>query len=288
MLGDGHEREDLLVRAIGRIGGREATDTLLKYLEKPAIMGTTAREIERILGAGGDPVVLAKVEASLESNSTKKRISMLHVLGAARKPEHAAAIRKLLAGETDSNVKRAAIVALGRIGDPESADVLLKLAQGSDPITANQAVSALHTIRDRETVSSLMKSWDKLDDRARHAVMGAAARVSSRPTKDVVKVARDSLYDSNERVRCDAVLVLARSGNDEHVEAIGAFLRGAKSSRERSRALDALRRMGSAKAAEEALRSIGSLPASQQDSVRARFEKIAEEHARLRKVPGKR
>jgi len=279
MLGDGHEREDLIARAIGRIGGREAADTLLAYLEKDAINPTTAREIERILGAGGDPIVLAKVQKSLDSSSAAKRISMLHVLGASRKKEHSAAIRELLEGELDPRVKGAAISALGKIGDPESGLMLLQLAQGSDPTTANRAINALQMVRDPKTVSSMVQKWDKLDDNARRAVMGAAARLT-RPGDDVVKVARDTLYDDNERVRNSAARVLGQSRKDEYVEVLGSFLRGAKSSRERAVALSSLERIGSAKAVEEVLQSLGTLPERQQESVRLRFERIQKKFRR--------
>jgi len=279
MLGGSHEREDLIARAIGRIGGRDATDTLLKYLEKPAIDPTTAREIERILGAGGDPVVLAKVQKSLESASPEKRVSMLRVLGGARKKEYAESIRNLLESETDPSVKGAAISALGKIGDPESGMMLLELAQGSDPTTANRAINALQMVRDPAAVTAMVAKWDKLDDKARFAVMGAAARVP-RPTKEMIQVARDSLYDDNERVRNKAALVLGRSRNDEYVEVLGSYMRGAKTSRERSVAIMSLERIGTAKAAEEGLRSVQSLPTQQQESVRLRFERILEKRRR--------
>jgi len=288
MLGEGHDREDLIARAIGRLGGRESADTLLAYLEKTPINPTTGREIERILGAGGDPVILAKVEKGLASANAEKRLSMLRVLGGARKKEYAAAIRAMLDGETDPRVTGAAISALGKIGDPESGELLLTLAQSSDATTSNRAVNAITSIRDSKTVNGMVKNWDKLDAKARFAVMGAAARVL-RPSDEVVKVARDSLYDDNERVRNYAARVLGQSRKDEHVEVLGSFLRGAKSTRERSVALDSLRRIGSAKAAEEVLRSIGSLPEQQQGSVRDQFQQIAEKHERIRRGnPGAR
>ncbi|MHC4955003.1 MAG: HEAT repeat domain-containing protein [Planctomycetota bacterium] len=287
MLGDGHDREDLLARAIGRIGGREATDTLLAYLEKPAINPTTAREIERILGAGGDPKVLKKVEASLASKSVEKRVSMLHVLGAARKPEHAGAIRDLLASDSDPRVQQAAVKALGHIGDPASGKLLLELAQSSDKALSNQAITAIHSIRSPKTIGVLVQNWSRLDDKARFAVMGAGSRLP-RPTPEIVQVAVDSVDDPNERIRNYAVGVLGQSRDDAHVETLGAYLRGAKTARERGRALWALGRIGSGKAAEEVLQSIGSLPPRQQDSVRMKFEALRDKHEKLHAKPGAR
>ena len=287
MLGDGHDQEDRIVRAIGRIGGRGATDTLLKYLDRNAVNRTTAREIERILGAGGDPVVLRKVAKGLESNSVNKRVSMLHVLGSSRSAEHAPVIRDLLAGETDPRVKSAAIRALGNIGDEQSGQMLLDLAQGSDPTTANQAINAIHSIRNGATVTALASRWDRLDDRARYAVMGAAARIS-RPDDKVIQIAHDSLSDDNERVRNYAARVLGQSRNEKHVEVLGSYLRSARTARERSVAIAALERIGTEKAAEEVLRSVNTLPERQRGQVRERFQRIAEQRAKVRTNSQKR
>ena len=281
MLGSAYDEEHLIARAIGRIGGEKATDTLLTFLEREAILPSTAREIERILGAGGDPAVLTKVEKGLASTSAKKRVSMLNVLGAARKPQSGEAIRELLKNEADPRVRSAGIRALGHIGDPESGKMLLELAERGDASQRSQAVNAIHTIRDPKTVSQLAKEWGRLPDNARFAVIGAAARLQ-RPTDDLVVIAKDSLFDSNERVRNAAATVLGSTRNEKHIESLSGYLRGAKTARERSVALRALERIGTEKAAEEVLRSLGTMPERQRESVRLRFERIRAKRAEVR------
>jgi len=273
MLGAAYEEEHLIARAIGRIGGDQATDTLLAYLEREPINGSTAREIERILGAGGDPRVLKKVEEGLASESKDKRISMLNVLAAARAEKSGAAIRDLLKSETDPGVRSAAIRALGHIGDADSGKLLLDLVERGDANQRNQAVNAIHTIQNAETVSQLAKEWNRLPDSAQFAVIGAAARLP-RPTEDLVKIAGDSLFDNNERVRTAAATVLGATRDEKHVGSLGAFLRGAKSPRERSVATQALRRIGTEKAADEVLRNLGVFPVAQRESIQTEFERI--------------
>ncbi|MHC4940582.1 MAG: HEAT repeat domain-containing protein [Planctomycetota bacterium] len=281
MLGSSYDEEHLIARAIGRIGGEKAMDTLIAYLEKDAINPSTAREIERVLGAGGDPNILAKVEKGLSSTSARKRISMLNVLGAARKTENGPAIRELLKSEADPRVRQAAIRALGHIGDPESGAVLLELAERGEPAQRSYAINAIHTIKDPKTISALAKEWNRLPDNARYAVIGAAARLRS-PTPDLVRIASDNLGDSNERVRNAAATVLGATRSEKHVDALAGYLRSAKTARERSVALRALERIGTEKAAEEVLNSLGTMPERQQESVRLRFERIRAARAEVR------
>lgn len=289
MLGNNYEDESLVARAIGRIGGQKATDALLSYLERDLVIGSTAREIERILGSSADPAALEKVAKSLESANPRKRASMLNVLGASKKDgvEHSAAIRKLLKQEMEPSVRAAAIRALGQIGDVESGQQLLELAQGGDPRQSSQAINAIHTIRDAKTVAKLAEDWSRLSDSARFAVIGAAARLP-RPNEQLVGIARESINDSNIRVRTAAVRVLGASRSEKHVDLLGSVLRGSKTASERSAALEALRRIGTEKAAEEVLRNVHSLPQRQQQSVRVQFERIRDKRAKMRSAGERR
>ena len=206
---------------------------------------------------------------------------MLNVLGAARSDAHAEAIRELLADEPEALVRQAAIKALGHIGDPESGAVLLELTQSSNPSERNQAINAIHSIKEAETVAALAKDWSSLSDDAQFAVIGAAARLP-RPNEDLVTIARDSVNHPNIRVRSSAIRVLGASKNEKHVELLGSVLRGAKKSQELSAAREALRRIGTERAAEEVLRNLDVFPQSQQESVRIQFERIRDRRARLR------
>jgi hypothetical protein len=84
-------------------------------------------------------------------------------------------------------------------------------------------------------------------------------------------------------VRNAAITVLGATRDEKHVPAIGAYLNRAKTSRERSVALQAMRRIGTEKAAEEVLRSLGALPAAQRDRVEQEFERLRAKREEIRR-----
>ena len=137
--------------------------------------------------------------------------------------------------------------------------------------------------RNDKTVTKLADEWSRLSDQAQFAVIGAAARLP-RPNDKLVDIARDTVHHDNVRVRTAAVRVLGASRNEKHVELLGSVLRGSRSSGERSAAREALRRIGTEKAAEEVLRNLSAFPQSQQESVRIQFERIRDKRARLRQA----
>lgn len=281
MLGNNFANEQQIVQAINQIGGTKATETLLAYLERDAINTGTAREIERVLGRGAHPKVLAEVAENLASENPAKRRSMLNVLANARKPEYSEAVREMFAEETDPTVRRQAIRAMGMMGDLESTRVLMELANSGNEREKVHAIQALHTVKNPETVNKLAEDWNKLTNDQREAVMGAAARLP-RPGDALAKVARDSIFDDNVRVRTKSVALLGKTRQDKHVDLIGSFLRGAKTDNERREAIRALERIGTEKAAEEVLRNIDAVPARQREATRRKFEQIKEKRIQLR------
>jgi len=90
------------------------------------------------------------------------------------------------------------------------------------------------------------------------------------------------MFDNDERVRNAAVTVLGATRDEAHVGAIGSFLRGAKTPREKSVAVQALRRIGTEKAAEEVLRNLGVFPPQRRESIQREFERLRDKRIEMK------
>lgn len=272
LLGEGMENEELLVRAVGQIGGRETHKALLERIYKP-LRPETRREIESVLGTTPDAAVLEAAAASLPDADPDARTSIVAVLGMARDPRYSETVIRLLDGEPSANVRQAAFRALGRIGDEKAGLVLLRqIEQGGE--LSRHATNALYEITNAATLTKLSERYDALNVDARVALVGAARRLPA-PGETLNKLAISGLEDHEERVRVQAAGVLGRRGRDDHVEPISRFLDRARSLQELVTAMQALQTIASKASAEAGLARIHLLPAAQQEVYRQAFEKQA-------------
>jgi len=284
MLGTGIDNENLIVRTIGQIGGKEAGQALYERLSRP-IMPETQREIERVLGEQRDPAILGKIRDGLLEGvgDAGQRNSYLNILSMTRDEAYAPAVRKLLEGESDPNVRRNAMRALGMFGDADSGRALLEIVQGGRQDESVEAIRAIHYITNPVTVDALSDEWRTLNDQGRIAVLGAAMRLPS-PTEKLLAIAGESIRDPNESIRTSAAQMLGRPGRDASVEPLVAFLARSESLRERATAISALQKIGTLAAAEGALRGLGAVPDERQrEAYRATFEKIRDRHLEIQR-----
>jgi len=282
MLGTGHDSEHLIVRTIGSIGGREAGQALFERLSLP-IMPETQREIERVLGEQRDPAILAKVRDGLPEGDASRRNSYVSILAMTRDEAYAPAMRKLLESESDPNVRRNALRALGMFGDAESGKALLEVVQGDRQEESVDAIRAIHYITNAATVEALSEEWRTLNDQGRIAVLGAAMRLTH-PTEKLLAIAGDSMRDPNERVRSSAAQMLGRPGRDASVPPLVDFLARSETVGERAVAISALQKVGTLAAAEGALRGLSVIPDERQRAAyRETFEKMRDRHLELQR-----
>ncbi|MGH7162017.1 MAG: HEAT repeat domain-containing protein, partial [Planctomycetota bacterium] len=273
-LGSGYENEDLIVRAIGQIGGPDAQQALFERLGKP-IQPETRREIEAVLGNAPVAAVVKAMVDALPDAHPQLRASLLNILGTTRDARHADAVLKLLENEKDEGVRKAAIRALGELGDARCGAALLKIVEeGGAP--ARDAERALHQLRDPETVAAIADRWDRLSDQGRAALMGAWSRIPLPGEKGTTLARETGLRDRDERVRTGSLRLLGRPGANDNVEPIAAHLRRNPNIREASTAFESLRRINTPEAAEAAIHHLYVLPEAQRDSYRQMFEKVAQ------------
>ncbi len=276
MLGTGVKDEHQIVRTIGRIGGEDAADALKDRLDKP-IRPQTRREIERLLGRNTNRSTLGSIRKDLSGADVQTRLSYLRILGMTQNVANGAAIRGLLEeGENDRRVVGEAIRALGRIGDPASADFLLQMAENDDPtqsMRARQAASALGRIRNATTLSHVAKRWNDLSDRSQQNVLIAGSRLP-RPGEDLRAIAKSALEDKNVKVRTSAANLLGRRGRNDGIPNLVQFVADSLSHAERYSGLTALQKIGTKESAQAGLGLLNGLPESQRRLWEDRFYRI--------------
>ena len=110
---------------------------------------------------------------------------------------------------------------LGRTGDHERVDLLIKLlVKGSEPIQT-AAAEALGWLRDERAVSPLLVFLNEQHDTLREATAEALGRIG---TPDAVEALNDRLGDSSEWVRRAAAVSLGDIGDRSAIHPLVALL----------------------------------------------------------------
>jgi HEAT repeat protein len=257
MLHTDAKDKSYIVTAIGEIGGREAYDGLLDELDR-ALDSRTRSSIEAALSRARDPVTLERVKQAMDQAEPDSRLSYIKILAATRDPKYGDVMRKVLQEETGSRARKAAIRALGRMGDKESGQALLDLIATGSEKDRSEASRALHFIRDPETIGTLAGDWDRLDEPSRVAVMSAAARLAQ-PGDELLELAAQGIRDPGDRVRRSAAKLLGRRGYDKGVEPIASFIRSEAAAADVSAGLHALLEIRTRKAARAGLGALDKI-----------------------------
>lgn len=272
LLGEGQDNEELIVRAIGDIGGTDAQTALLARLHQP-LRPETRREIEAVLGRGMERALLQQAADSYADAGPDARASICIVLGMTRDPRWAEMVISATDREGYEPARKAGIRALGYFGDEKSGEALLRYIDGGGDL-GREATKALHEITNAETIAGLAGRWDSFREDAKTALMGAASRLPV-PGEKLMGLAVSGLEDPIEGVRTASARTLGRQGRNDFVEPVGRFLDRARNLREISSALQALLKINTKEAAEAALARLGALPENQRTAYRTLFEKMA-------------
>ncbi|MHC4225071.1 MAG: HEAT repeat domain-containing protein [Planctomycetota bacterium] len=278
-LRTGHDDEEAIVGAIGKIGGETADQGLADMLGK-LLKSNTRRAIERVLGEQRNPALMEQFERGLADADVQTRLSYVKVLGASRDPKYAEGIRDLLAKETDPQVRKSIIRALGQFGDPASGEKLLELIEHGTQRDRADATNAINRVKDSATVNKLADSWGRLGPDAQRAVMMAGSRVTQ-PSDKLLDLAKENLKNDSLRMRTYSARMLGRRGRDDAVDPLVGYLRVSTQSSEQTAALRALLDIRTKRAAEEALASLYVVSNEQRrKSYEAQFSKILESKIR--------
>lgn len=175
------------VRWIAKIDDREAADELvdLLYDDDPVVVVSAATALGRI----GEPATAHAIAQVLTSRNRAAVTAALEALGKIGAPEGLPAIERLAlrrgatpaADKAGREVRQAAVVTLGQIGDPRARATLVRVLQ-NDPATAVPAAEALARIF-RKNVTPLLPL---LEDRRSLPLAFALVDVGQSGTEDAL------------------------------------------------------------------------------------------------------
>jgi len=284
---EGHEAPvDAVVRALRALDvrtRRDGNDSGVPAAVRRALRPvSTQRLLDAISRAGVEPEALATVLGWLEGPAPARALTRLLASPAAR----AAVIEALVASGSrvidglleqleaeDLDVRQAAVVVLGRIGDPR-ATLPLVAALRDEELTL-PVLEALGRIADARAFDTLMRLLGHADARVRRAAV-AACRALDDPRTPSRAMAL--LADGDPRVREAAVRLLSPQNEDPAVEALDVACRDASDlvrcaalerlvvldpARARDRLLEGLH-APSARVRAAAARGLGRLPGTAQ------------------------
>jgi hypothetical protein len=130
------EVQKYLIRELQVAGGKEAVEALGKVLVDKDLCEPAAQALAAI-GEGA----VEQLHGALSRVSGKCRLTILQNLGVVRNVKSASALKKAVSDE-DEAIRVAAVWALANIGDADSANMLLKVADQADGWERIQAMKA--------------------------------------------------------------------------------------------------------------------------------------------------
>lgn len=141
-------------RALARIGTPEAAEALAKTLSDPSELTRLrmAENLERI----GFLAVRPLIEV-LQGEDPRARVFAVRILGNLRAAEAGPSLRKAMREGASTDVRAQAVLATGKVGDPEDVPALRKAAADGDWPVRAQAANALGMIGDVSAIPTLQK-----------------------------------------------------------------------------------------------------------------------------------
>lgn len=194
-------------RLIEALGGQEAAfrDMAAELVAEPEVSGDTAR----YLGA-------------LSSLSASGQVALLRGLEA-RGDKSARDVVARLASESDGDVKRAAVKALGALGGPENVSTLAMLMSSDDRNLADAARASLVAMKEEGVNVVLAEMVTPASGALKVALLEILA---TRNAEQASPLAIASLIDPDPAVRTTAFRVLSSVGTKDDIdEVLAAFLK---------------------------------------------------------------
>jgi len=241
----------MVVSAIGGIGGEVAERGLLALLTEKDLPRSVRTAVIATWSKDAPPASYERVAEALQTAPEYAKEALVSILGRSGDSQHTPAVVRVLESTQDRRLKDMAIRTLGRIGDPKAAARLIRIVESGQP-EAKSAERALRDIRKPETLKYVAQSWDSLGVEGRRAILRASTRADA-PPAEIFTLAERSLDDESVRVRVTAAGALGRKGREAGVDPLAKYLSRAQNDRELLAGIQALRRIGTPKAARVAL-----------------------------------
>jgi HEAT repeat protein len=186
-----------LVTVLGWLRGPAVERALARLLGHPAVRSTVIETIARLdAGAGINDVLVEQLHAA----DADVRLAAIVALGRIGDRQAAPAVAAMLAGPTAEIV--AAASALARIGDPDSFDALLPLLSHEDAAARHAAIGALNSLGHPAMASRIAGLLSSPDARLRESAVRIAGYFGYR---DCVDTLIERCADPDESVRRAAV-----------------------------------------------------------------------------------
>ena len=239
--------EDLEIRrsavvALGRIGDARATPALVRVLDEDAELTIPAASALAKIGDRRAFDALLGLVGDTDAAVRQAVVGALNSLGA---PEMPARVVPLL-GDEDPNVRESAVRIAGYFGYAECADLLLERCRDEDERVRRAAVEHLPYLEDPRVPGALIRALGHETPKVRAAAASALAQVEEAET---VSHLTGALEDEDPWVRYFAARSLGQRGESESVDALAGLAQADKFNHVRIAALEALGRIGGARAA---------------------------------------
>ena len=201
------------VEALGKIGDPRAIPALISLLREAGwgFVGNAATEALSQMGSEGVDQVLDL----LRDPATDVRLAAVRALGGIGDPEAVEPLKNAL-NDSDKDVRQAAAVALGKLGAP-AVDSLI--AAIPDKAVAAHAIQALGTIVDPRAIPPLIAALRDED----YGVRAAAVEAIGRYDKTAVDPLVEALHDPQKDARRSAAEALDNLGWQPKTDATGAY-----------------------------------------------------------------
>jgi len=191
LLALARDTRDLMVRQaaaiLGELRDPRGETILLELIHHPD--ARARRAAVRALGQYDSLMALDAIGLALEDESPLVRHRAVATIAAKRTPRGLALLMPVLEKEKDREVLYSAISAVGAIGSPEAAQVLIKMAEGEGTHQQRktaalriQACTALVAIRSPQTMTAVQALRNDRDREVREASVRLVAQAQRRST----------------------------------------------------------------------------------------------------------
>jgi HEAT repeat protein len=234
------------INGVAQLGSAEAVGPLLKLSDHPdakvrlsAIRALATYRFPEVIPAKD---ALPRVLKHLKKDTDRIRIEAARVLGAVKIQEAVPALREAASAANPRDVRRAALEALGQIGDPGALPTLSEAVADKDPDVRTSAAIALGQLgkAGRPAAGALQEAWkrNEPDIDARIEIVRALGKTGAEDAAALLLDAGEK--DPVPLVRVEAGGALLTLGRDEGLKVIRPILTGAADWQERRAAAKVL------------------------------------------------